>query len=121
VPHIDYRPAKVTKKNWPRTIPLSDYLRARLVEYRDRTGQTTGTIFAITDIQHPWENGCERVGFELRFHDLRHSFVRDMIDAELVDAVRYALAGHKSNDIHIKVYGTVDLDTQARGMRKLEA
>lgn len=85
--------AETSKSHRPRTVALSEAVRAALslLERRD-----VGRLFSQNAYRTAWERACDRAGLgKVRVHDLRHTFASRLIAAGVdVGSVRDTL-GHR--------------------------
>lgn len=97
--HIDE-----TKNNEPRSIPINDFLLVKLKEiHENKTSKHVITrpdgkpYTARTSWRYLWVKALKQSGIKnLRFHDLRHTFISRLIVDEKEDfATVMSLSGHK--------------------------
>jgi integrase len=102
---IDWSQSQISvtkcKNNLPRTIPLNPLVRTMLDKLR--TTATSEFIFPGTqkdresEAKYAFRKACRVAGIEnLRFHDLRHTFASDMINAGVGIGALMGLMGHKT-------------------------
>lgn len=103
----------LTKSKEFRQIPINEKLFNSLIEYREN--KQNGFIFVskdsskgfIWDFKKPFKNALKQAGIErnLRFHDLRHTFISNLIMKGIDILTVSRLAGHKSTRMIDQVYG----------------
>jgi len=99
-----------TKARKARTVVLSGaplaILRAQRLR-RDSECPRCAFVFfrpggkPIKEFRRAWKNACKRAGIagRLRFHDLRHSVVTDLVDAGVDGATAMLVTGHATREI----------------------
>ena len=97
-------------KSRPTVIGLTARLHAEL--WRLWEGQTpadpAARIFPFGDWKRSWTTACRLAGVEgLRFHDLRHGFATDLLEAGIGERLAMKMAGHSSASTHA-IYTNTD-------------
>lgn len=65
-------------------------------------------VFPLGDWKKSWTTACRLAGVEgLRFHDLRHGFATDLLEAGVNERLAMKMAGHSNPGIHA-VYTNLD-------------
>lgn len=65
---------------------------------------SAGDAMGAKTLEHYWNAARKAVGSEARFHDLRHSFCTDLLDAGVPPQTVAKLAGHAKPSITLDVY-----------------
>jgi len=65
---------------------------------------TRGNPMSAKTLEYHWNAAREAVGSDARFHDLRHSFCTDLLDAGVPPQTVAKLAGHARPSITLDVY-----------------
>ena len=117
-----------TKNDEPRTMPMSDALFDKLQEMKqDSTSEFVFTTqegqpyTSISAWKRAWSTALKRSGIEKgRFHDLRHTFVSNLIVNEKEDfATVMALSGHKDISM-LKRYSHTHEEAKRIAVNKIE-
>ena len=106
-----------------REIPLTERLRAFLIERR----QSEGLVIEfhgqpVRIVKRTWATALKNAKIRhVRFHDLRHTFTTRLMEAGVLQEVRMSLLGHApAAKIHA-VYTHIELPVKRDAIRKLEA
>lgn len=104
-------PARSRQKARPGVIGLTARLAAELRarwEAADRPGPAVKIFGGIAAFKRSWRTACRLAGVTgLRFHDLRHGFATDLLEAGVNERLAMKLTGHSSEDIHA-IYTNLD-------------
>jgi len=118
-----------TKNDEPRTIPMSQALLNTLVNIKDTADSdfvfTTPEGKPYTSLsawKRAWSTALKKSGIENgRFHDLRHTFVSNLIVNEKEDfATVMALSGHKDISM-LKRYSHTQEEAKKDAIKKLDS
>lgn len=117
-----------TKNGEPRTIPLGEPLLSTLKDLKDKTvcefvfTSSDGKPYtSLTSWKRTWTTALKKSGIDkCRFHDLRHTFVSNLIVGEKEDfSTVMALSGHKTL-VMLKRYTHTQADAKRAAVQKLE-
>lgn len=104
-------PARSRQKARPGVIGLTARLAAELRarwEAADRPVLAVKIFGGIAGFKRSWRTACRLAGVTgLRFHDLRHGFATDLLEAGVNERLAMKLTGHSSEDIHA-IYTNLD-------------
>ncbi len=118
-----------TKNDEPRIIPMSQSLLDTLLNIKDTAASefvfTTSDGKPYTSLsawKRAWNTALRKSGVEKgRFHDLRHTFVSNLIVNEKEDfATVMALSGHKDISM-LKRYSHTQEEAKSNAIKKLES
>jgi len=122
-----YIHVSVTKNGEPRSIPIGEPLFDVLRSLKSRTScdfvftSPDGKPYtSLTSWKRTWTTALKRSGIEkCRFHDLRHTFVSNLIIGEKEDfATVMALSGHKDISM-LKRYSHTQEEAKKAAIQKL--
>lgn len=117
-----------TKNGESRTIPIAESLLIALSDINKNiptdfvfTGPEGKPYTSLTSWKRTWTTALKKSGIEkCRFHDLRHTFVSNLIVGEKEDfATVMALSGHKDISM-LKRYSHTREEAKRNAIRKLE-
>ncbi len=117
--------ARETKNGKPRLIPLNDPLASELRGIR-ATGPDSELVFPnpetgkpFVDIKKSFKAACAELGiFDLRFHDLRHTYATRLVEAGADVATVRDILGHSSIKVTDR-YTHSNLDRMKKAVRLL--
>lgn len=94
-----------TKNSQSHTLPLTDYTRQLLVDWRTRSGTDSGLVFRATDEYSQLSNDSvdgvvdairEKAGFHWEMHDLRRTFTTTAEGLGIIGYTLKRLINHKT-------------------------
>jgi integrase len=97
-------------KKRPKVIALTDRLRVELQALWEKsTRDPQAKIFGgIRDVKRSYNKACSLAGVEdLHFHDWKHGFATDMMEAGVEERLSMRAAGHTNPETHA-IYTNVD-------------
>ena len=117
----------VTRSKTPegesREIPLSSRLYKLLLDRQ----QAEGLVFSYKNrplriVKRSWKTALGNARIRhLRFHDLRHTFATQLMEAGVLQEVRMALMGHSGGSKIHQIYTHIELPVKREAIAKLEA
>lgn len=101
-------------KNRPKVIAMTSRLKSELQRLREKWEKTAEEkrseyIFdGVKDIKRAYRTACRVAGVKgLRFHDWRHGFATDLMEAGVEERLAMRATGHTSAETHA-IYTNVD-------------
>ncbi|AXK35892.1 site-specific integrase [Streptomyces armeniacus] len=120
-----------------RTVPLPPLVVKALEDHKERQAQEcaaagdgwtenglvftsrVGTPLEPDNLRRSWYPLRERLGLDIRFHDLRHSCVTLLLDLGVPPHIVQQIAGHSGIEVTMTVYAHASLDEMRKGLDKL--
>lgn len=111
-----------TKTLRARIVPLTPRLREILLEMREASEQDNELIFGgLKWIGRTWLTVCREAGVAgLRFHDLRHTAITEMVRAGVPEPMAMRVSGHTQKKTFLR-YTNVDLEIAQEVAAAIEA
>ncbi|HWQ32306.1 MAG TPA: site-specific integrase [Blastocatellia bacterium] len=101
--------ATTTKTQRQRIVPLTDRLIEALSEMRSPDASPEDLVFPDGDFKKAWRTACRLAGVTgLRFHDLRHTAITEIVSAGVPDELAMKVSGHTQRSTFSR-YVNVDL------------
>jgi integrase len=97
-------------KKRPKKIGITERLKVELLVLWERSKKDRAAhIFGgITEIKRSYHTACRKAGVtDLRFHDWRHGFATDLMEAGVEERLAMRAAGHTNAETHA-IYTNVD-------------
>lgn len=95
-------------KKRPETIGMTARLREELLILWEESDKKDSPIFGIDDCKRAYATACKKAKvFGLRFHDWRHGFATDLMEAGVEERLAMRAAGHVNPETHA-IYTNVD-------------
>jgi integrase len=113
--------AITTKTNKPREAAMTSRVRAALQQVWERSpGELNSSVFGVKSINNGFISACHLAGIEnLRFHDLRHTFVSRVTAAGMQASEAMKLSGHATLSM-LNRYLNVNAETARRAAEALD-
>ena len=111
-----------TPEGESREIPLTERLRAYLMQHRKNEGLVIdfrGRPVRI--VKRSWKTALKNAEIRhVRFHDLRHTFNTRLMEAGVMQEIRMTLLGHSTGGKVHATYTHIELPAKREAIRKLE-
>ncbi|HVF47878.1 MAG TPA: site-specific integrase [Pyrinomonadaceae bacterium] len=87
-------PQQFTKTLKTRLVPITDRLRSVLLDLRHKM-RHDAVVFGPADFKTAWKGACRDAGVDdATFHDLRHTAITRMLEANIPDRLVMKISGH---------------------------